>query len=239
MAKPGPKVGGPIKGSPKSIRFEHELAKKLEKAAALSERSFSDEVGARLDASFQSKKDDRAWGSRETHAFFVLMADTLSELRRDTGESWWNDPFTFEHAKRAVSVLMDAHRPVGEPVVPPDLPERNFKRRFGLQETENVALRWFGVIAAARSLDDLDRHLGKRGESELQYIRETGREDAVNEFRRKQKVAEVLRPKVFRAGIPAEIIKLQTVPGASNVSFGFPGPDELRPRKGAKRKQRK
>lgn len=214
MAKPGPKVGGPEKGGPTSIRFERALKAKLEAEARANNRTFSDEVEIRLTQSFDLGR------SSQTRAFCECLALMLSELARYTGQSWMNDPFTFDQAKRGVIALMKVFQPPGPIEIPPDLPEVVFAKKFGLKEPPNVAQRHFGVAAAACTVDLLHRHYGKHAELALKYLPEmTANMDI---FIRLKKFASTLWPKMHRVELPEEFIELEMRPGAMAFGVGYP-----------------
>lgn len=102
------------------MRVTPALQSILSDAAKQDGRTVSDEIARRLEASFDDDLLPDRFGGRTTWALLELIAAALSQLREDTGECWHRDPFSFDHALKAVAEVLGYFRPPGEPDIPED-----------------------------------------------------------------------------------------------------------------------
>ena len=116
MGKRGPRAGTEKRGAPTGIRFDPALKARLAEAARSSGRTFSEEVSARLDASFGTLE----FRDPETKSLFALIGYAMELIAHRTGKRWFEDPWTFEHCEIATRDILSFLRPLGPPVVPDD-----------------------------------------------------------------------------------------------------------------------
>lgn len=150
MAKtqPQPKRRGrPTVGErvPLGLRVTPEFKKRLEDAATASGRSQSQEAELRLENTFRAEHAvydalDLAFGRRMSGLLLAAAnaaqltgtrAVSLSQWDFYGGEEWMLDPYAYDQAVQAINFMLEAFRPKGEIVSPPDtlhLPQDAYNR---------------------------------------------------------------------------------------------------------------
>jgi hypothetical protein len=108
MGTRGPHAGTEKRGPPTGIRFDPALKARLKAAADASERTFSEEVSARLQMSFGAND----WfGDVETYALCQLIALALRDVGRYSGAPWHRHPWSYGQASTAVAEVMGHFKP--------------------------------------------------------------------------------------------------------------------------------
>jgi hypothetical protein len=145
VAKRGPKPknlkgSAPRKGPPTSIRLPPALSEAVRIEAARANRSFADEVEARLTASFDWRDNiETNFGGQKSYRLFQMIAFAVRTIERDTGKRWWNDRFTFDHVKAAVDAAFEKMLPPGESEIPARM--RDHPELFDAHEINNLGRR--------------------------------------------------------------------------------------------------
>jgi hypothetical protein len=147
-----------------SVRLRRETEKRLIASANANGHTLSQEITERLEASLMpDAKVPALWGGQKNYSFALLLALTLKELREQTGHWWHEDPFTFEHANTAATVLFEFVRPRGRSRIPADLPPArpgNVRRvSMGMPHRNSD----FGAEAAHRMIEAVDAYCGSYG----------------------------------------------------------------------------
>lgn len=211
------------------VRLDAALREMLAAAAKDNGQTLSREIESRLSKSFESDAAKADWGGEKTYYFCKLVASMFSHLRITTGVSWFDDAYTFEHAKQAISVLMEFMRPTGN--AKPSSDAFPFERRWLQGERKAASLKAFrktleerrwGVIEAQRVVDELEKHDGARGARELAWLRQNGSSaEGVAEFIKTREIATILLPKIGRVGVPKEVHEINANPINTHVLFDF------------------
>jgi hypothetical protein len=212
------------------VRLDAALREMLAAAAKDNGQTLSREIETRLSKSFESDAAKADWGGEKTYYFCKLVASMFSHLRITTGVSWFDDAYTFEHAKQAISVLMEFMRPSGS--AKPSSDAFPFERRWLQGKKKAASLktfrktleeRWWGVIEAQRVVDELEKHSGSRGAQELEWLRQCGSsEERVAEFIKTRGIATILLSKIGRVGVPKEVRELNANNTDLLFDFAYP-----------------
>lgn len=156
-----------------NVRVSPTTRAALEAAADASGVSLSREIERQLMRSLDGDLE-RQFGNLETFALCRLIAITLKEVEQETGRPWFQHPWAFEHAQKAVAELLTYFRPVGEAVVPDDAPLLARLQAHGLtadeiaSAKEQLAAFAVGKRAASRAVFlvelSLDNEAGYRAD---------------------------------------------------------------------------
>ncbi len=131
---------------PLSLRVTPELKEKLDNAAQASGRSQTQEIEFRLERSFDRSEllpETMALTyGRELAGLLMVMGQALKDssmlsvvMLEPTGESlsaWFQDPFVYDQAAKALYKIVNHFRPNGEVVSPPRA--QSFAKRSGGEE---------------------------------------------------------------------------------------------------------
>ena len=136
--KPAPaKLGRPRKFGervPLGLRVTTETKKRLNEAAKASGRSLSQEAEFRLEQTFKAQNAvfdalDLAYGRRWAGLLLAIAqvaqiagtrAVSLSQWNFEGCEDWTADPYAYDQAMRGIDFVLEAFRPQGKIVSPPD-----------------------------------------------------------------------------------------------------------------------
>lgn len=131
MAKRGPKRKGEYGGKLQvmSTRITVEVHQALVKEAKISGRTFSGEVEHRLRESFEGERRlEKNLGGPEMYALLRTVAASMELAGKFgllyhpekvvAGESWLHDAFAYDQAVRAITTVLEAFRPEGDPSAP-------------------------------------------------------------------------------------------------------------------------
>ncbi len=198
MGRRGPLAGSEKRGPPTGIRFDPGLKARLTEAAKAARRSFADEVAFRLELSFGARDIEQEFGDLETYALCRLVASAFRDIKRQTGGSWFQQPWSFRHAKDALKQLFSYLEPVGDAVVPDDAPL--LKR----MKTEG-----FSDEAVAQAKDQLGRFpLGAKAADMAMFLIETS---LVNEHTHRAEelrpIATIIKARLIAADMAGEALK--------------------------------
>jgi hypothetical protein len=124
------KVGRPPKGATKksewfSTRLTSDLFERIDAAAKTNGITRSEEIQQRLEASFQSDRQQvmlDEFGGQKNYALCLLIAKLITFLTAKSGKSWADDPWTYLRLERGVGDFLQLWRPPGKPVRPKSLP---------------------------------------------------------------------------------------------------------------------
>ncbi len=155
-----------------TIRLTPGVASSVQSSAAAHSHAVTEEVERIVADYFDSEPKQRdLFGGPKTYSLALLVGLTLKLLRLRTGHSWHEDPFTFEHAKAAVNLLLDEFRPPGKARVPDDLPAALAGTvRRAAKRGDDYSDWQFGVEAALELLDAINAYAGSYGEKRRQVI---------------------------------------------------------------------
>ena len=127
MAKRGPKPD-PERGAKSAVfstRITPDLRAALETDSRRRRRSLSWVIQDRLDKSFRgdSHRDavEKAFGGAKSYAAFRVLVMVMQTVEYMTDKRWLDNAYTFDLARRAVAVALEALRPPGEAERPEDL----------------------------------------------------------------------------------------------------------------------
>jgi hypothetical protein len=97
----------------------------LDKAATAGKRSISEEIDARLTASFEVESEGVSrWGSTpQARALAALLCRVIDAVEEDTGARFHKDRFTYDHVCKASGRILDAFRPEGSDGPPSTFPK--------------------------------------------------------------------------------------------------------------------
>ncbi|MCA1546452.1 hypothetical protein I6F36_06485 [Bradyrhizobium sp. BRP19] len=106
-----------LSGKPISLRIPTDLRAELEKAAALNERSFSQEVLQRLWLTVE--EDAGRYRDTSTYALFAMFAKFIdmaaaNAVNQPEPDAWSRDPFAFKAVRLAFDGLLEFLQPPGE-----------------------------------------------------------------------------------------------------------------------------
>lgn len=109
-----------------ATRISGDLREQLDRAAAAKGRSLSNEVGIRLDRSFQEEHLEQdiveRLGGRKTFGLLLAIAGLIEEIESITMERWHDDPYTAAAIADAIPVVLKnlapAHDGEGDPEAP-------------------------------------------------------------------------------------------------------------------------
>ena len=101
---------------PTTIRLDDELKAQIEEAAKRSQRKPSEEIRARLRASFSSVE----FAVPETKGLAYVIALALELEQSKTGLRWFQHPWAFRRAWFAINQALLYFRPPGDPFTVPD-----------------------------------------------------------------------------------------------------------------------
>lgn len=116
MGRRGPLAGTNKRGAPTGIRFDPELKARINEAKIASRRSFSEEVTARLEASFSAIE----FGNPQTRNLATVLALALELERERTGFTWFENAWAWAGAKAAINAVLSLMKPSGATDVVPD-----------------------------------------------------------------------------------------------------------------------
>jgi len=112
-----------------SLRMDEDLHRMLTEASEEHGRNFSDEVRARLAASF--KVESHWQGDAETHELLIAISRMAGALAMFFGE-WHEDPFSAQAFRMAIDKHLRLVEPKGEPIPKP-------KTEFSMAEVFRVS----------------------------------------------------------------------------------------------------
>jgi hypothetical protein len=117
MGKRGPRPNGEFasKGATLSARITVATRKRLDEAAERTGNSLSQEVERRLSQSFENELPMQPASERMLLRVIGELIDRAGDF---TGQSWLDNPYTFELITEAMALLMRAFRPPGDPKMP-------------------------------------------------------------------------------------------------------------------------
>jgi uncharacterized protein (DUF1778 family) len=113
-----PKPEGMRKDATLNARISMATRELLEKAAAASGQSVSEEVESRLLASFAKA----SWGLSETQAVAMSFCRIADLVEAETNAHFLRDSFTFGHIVSGFNAFLEEMRPEGDGKPPPDFP---------------------------------------------------------------------------------------------------------------------
>jgi hypothetical protein len=101
---------GDGKRYPVNVRVTYELRRDLERAAAETGRSLTQELESRLETSLAKKTQlDAIWGW-DLNPIFHAVAHALWRIEALTGKRWWEDEDTYDRFKRTAAVITENYR---------------------------------------------------------------------------------------------------------------------------------
>ena len=115
-----------------STRITPELRAALEREAARSGRSLSQEIERRLTDSM-SKAETRKWGPPRTESMMFFLAQLIDSIESETGQRWIDDPFTFQAVYFGLNLIFSMLKPDGD-VVPPNRIKAAFEASRAAEE---------------------------------------------------------------------------------------------------------
>lgn len=112
-----------------TIRLRDDTKAALEKAAAENDRSLGDEIESRIAATFRQgdalTRLKQEPGGPEVYAILTVVGQAMQQAglwglvyARSDSDNWTRNPFAYEHAKRAASLVLEALRPPGDATPP-------------------------------------------------------------------------------------------------------------------------
>lgn len=136
MGKRGPAPRGEYAGKSKvmSTRIRADTRDWLERAAAKSGRSLSQEIEHRLRGSFNDDElTFQTFGSRRNYALMRIIAMIMEAVFNPDrpGVDWVDDPYSFDQVVKAVNSVLDAMRPPGAVPQLSELQQMAFGERQG------------------------------------------------------------------------------------------------------------
>lgn len=151
---------GPVarKGAPTTIRFEPALRSQLEQAAERGGRSLSEEVTLRLRLSLEGRDIERDFGDAETYGLARLIGWAFEDIKRQSGHTWFEHPWSYKHAARSLDRLFSYFRPPGSSAVPDDAPLLEHMRQQGMSDLiiESARLKLasyeYGIIGGSAAV---------------------------------------------------------------------------------------
>jgi hypothetical protein len=133
-----------------STRIREDTRKALENAALASGRSLSQEIEYRLRRSFdEDRKLIEVFGSRKNYGILRMISSVmdLSGNLANPEKTWLEDPYAFEMMKTSVSLVLDAIKPIGEPVgIVSGVEDQTSMARL---EAHNKTARFLQIMASA------------------------------------------------------------------------------------------
>jgi hypothetical protein len=120
----GRKPMGEFQGKTETLttRITPAVRSGLEREAARSGRSLSQEVEKRLEASLQApQKDLKVWGPPHVCLLARLVSKMTTAIESSAHKRWHEDQFTAETVRSAAEMLIMRLAPGGSPQTPPEL----------------------------------------------------------------------------------------------------------------------
>jgi hypothetical protein len=127
------------------VRVEAAMHTKLKRAADKADRTITDEVKVRLDASFEREAD--AVREPKFAELQRQVAELAGSLELETEGPWHSDPFAFQTFRAGILALLDAARPAGEPTPP----NEGSGRIFGINDPEALGRAFAGLVRHGKS----------------------------------------------------------------------------------------
>jgi len=117
-----------------STRITPELRQELERSAAASGITLTQEIVSRLRRSFDLDKEReqifQKFGGHQNYAVCLLFSGLMEDVSRAAGKRWTDDPWAYKQVRQGILRLLDEWCPPGEvkqPVLreyPPELAQR-------------------------------------------------------------------------------------------------------------------
>jgi hypothetical protein len=128
--RPGPKPQGPFENKRRTLttRITEDLRVKLERAAASTGRSLSQEIELRLHESIAA---DGAFGSPRTAVIFKMLGSTSRLLEKD--DAWLDDPEKFKSVRRGLLDYLDNVLDFFAPLTPDEIEQRIKEARSAIE----------------------------------------------------------------------------------------------------------
>ncbi len=100
------------RGASLGFRPTPEIRAKLEEAAAVADRSLSQEIESRLERSFEREESlYEAFGGRRSFTLGKVIANVASLIESSSGKNWRSHRQTFEEVRSAVMKVLEALGP--------------------------------------------------------------------------------------------------------------------------------
>jgi hypothetical protein len=141
-----PKPTAEKKTAHAGVRLAAPLYERLVAAAAANRRTLSQEIEARLRASFE---EDKKFGGPTNYWVLRIIAHQILTLERlahpedprdREPRRWWQDPFTFRQVKILIDTVFDCFKPNGRAITPHSHAriDKPLGERLALREIANV-----------------------------------------------------------------------------------------------------
>lgn len=156
MARRGPKPRPEAtkKAGQMTLRLSQALRDRLQQAADSNGVTLSTEISNRLEETLDAgTATTKEFGGLQTYAVCRLIADALGGVRMQTGHSWLEDRFSYDHAITAINEIVEYFKPNGPNKVPDDLPIlQQFEGRERTREKKAWATIEVGKWAAQTAI---------------------------------------------------------------------------------------